>query len=551
LIVVLGNVVFENIGGFMRIVKTIIISLSIVLSAVASKLVVTSDVNVNTTWDADTVLIDKEALEIGVGARLTIAHGTRIIFNQFETRITVKGTISANGTPTDSIYISRLKSSDKWNGIRLVPRNSELGRLDSSSFSYCNLRNGIYFSTELLYEQQGGILHCGSGNFVSLKHCSVTNVQGDIGGAIYCDSASTMKIEDCYFAYNRTTKLGTVSGGGALMTSIKGSVNLSVNNCLFEKNCSRNGGAVRLGSETKALFNNCIFNNDTTYSINPMDGELYGGAIAVFGPADVTLRGCIIIHCRSYGKGGGIYSSDVSLKLINCTLVSNTSVQGGGIYFARGAAASSPQVVNTIIDGNGTLFNIKTPCDSAGCAVYIDSAVAPVFRYCAFSDTIFDYSTKRYTSNMSNCFINRSDFVYRVKRNFADTLVTGFQLDYEDPIVNGGTPDTTWLALPEFDVLGQKRIFGSSVDIGAIEYNGSLIKVFISKDDRKPSSIALSSPCNAVLYSLDGRKLAVFEEPRSPQSIRQFVSTRYSRGIYLFEMSGRGRGRLTEKVLVK
>jgi hypothetical protein len=356
-----------------------------------------------------------------------------------------------------------------------------------------------------------------------------------------------VRIDDCVFYSNTAGFLG----GGAIKTCDNGSADLQVWNSLFKLNYARPAGAVRIGKGTKAEFNNCVFYRDTTQSINPKNGDLNGGAIAVTGPADVTLRGCIIFHCRSYGKGGGIYSADASIKLINCTISANSSVYGGGIYFAHDKAASSPQLINTIDGGNGTVPGIKMSRDSAGCGIFLDSAVTPAFQNCQLYDTVYDHTITQYMDNFTNTQYRLTNFVHRIKRDYYDTLITGYQLDRKDPAVNGGTPDTTGLGLPEFDLLGQKRIFGTAVDIGAIEYNDSLIKVFISKDSRKPSSIALSSPCKAVLYSLDGRKLAVFEGPRSPQSIRQFIATRYSRGIYLVELSRFGRDRWTEKVLVK
>jgi len=92
--------------------------------------------------------------------------------------------------------------------------------------------------------RQGATLHCGAGNYISLKNCSITDAYGDIGGAVYCDSGSVVDIEDCYFAHNLNKRNDTVSGGGAIMTSEKGSATLFAQNCRFEHNSARTGGAV-------------------------------------------------------------------------------------------------------------------------------------------------------------------------------------------------------------------------------------------------------------------------------------------------------------------
>jgi hypothetical protein len=537
----------------MNVYKSALLSLAVWANLFASPISVTTDVTTNTTWDADTVFIDKEYFEVKDGARLTIAAGTHVIFNKAISMITVRGTVTAIGTPADSIFISRMNPNDIWIGIRFVSRNRPINNRDSSFITYCNLRNAYYFVTDTLYQREGGILYCGSGNAVSLMHCSVTNVQGDIGGAVYCDSGSSVIIDRCYFGNNRTQMNGLVSGGGAIMTSGKGGAQLLLKDCRFERNCSRNGGALRIGRGTKAEVNNCIFYRDSTYSINPSARQLSGGAVAIFGPADVTLRNCMIFYCSSYSKGGGIYSSDAQVKLINCTIANNTSMYGGGIYFARDSAASSPLLVNTIDGGNGTSSNL--PRDSAGCGIFLDSSVSPVFRYCQLYDTVHDFKIRPYTANLFNSRYFETEFVNWIGGfRISDTVVEGYQLysrfNKNDPAIDGGTPDTTGFGLPEFDVLGQKRIYGSAVDIGAIEYLDQYIPVKKFHSNGK-NSFSFGDSYSAIVYSLDGRQLGKFAGNGIPRTISKIMGSRVPQGIYLAVLKYPGRQPRLEKVLVK
>ena len=240
----------------MKTIGTLLITFLLTINLFASSLVVTSDLTADAVWDVDTVLIDKEGIEIKEGARLTIASGTHIIFNKSISFITVKGTITASGTVDDSIRITRLNPANSWTGIRLVPRSRESGKLDSSFFRFCVLRNTVFSSSEVLYKTQGTTLHCGAGNYISLKNCSITDSYGDIGGAGYCDSGSVVDIEDCYFAHNLNNRNGTVSGGGAIMTSEKGSATL-----LFRTaglNVTAPGLAVLFGSAGIQKLNSTI-----------------------------------------------------------------------------------------------------------------------------------------------------------------------------------------------------------------------------------------------------------------------------------------------------
>lgn len=535
----------------MKISKAGLFSAIILSNLYASSLVITSDVTVNTTWDTDSVIIDKEFFEVKRNARLTIAPGVNIVFKKDISFITVYGTISAIGKESDSIYITRMNPKNEWQGIRLVPRDNAINGLDSSYIEYCDLQNAMSSGSVKPYEQEGGILHCGKGNFLALKHCNISKVMGEFGGAIYVDSSASIQIENCTFSSNKAT----FYGGGAITTSPQGPSLLTIVNCRFQYNHARTGGAIRIGKRSKAEINNCIFYQDTTRSVNPVLGDLNGGAIAVFGPADVTLRNCLIYHCRSYGKGGGIYSSDASIKLINCTIARNASVYGGGIYFARDSVASSPLLINTIEGGNGRIPGVKLPRDSAGYGMFLDSSVTPIFRYCHLSDTVCDYTIKPYQGEFIHSRFYETDFMFRaLASKYPPTAVESYQLSSNfagnDPGIDGGTPDTTGLGLPAVDVLGQKRIHGTAVDIGAIEYNDSLLKVKSIIRMLQPQRFNMQCLHGSV-YSLGGRLIGEFTGDFTLPAFRRSAGPGISRGLYIVRKNLTGGELRIERVLVR
>jgi hypothetical protein len=51
------------------------------------------------------------------------------------------------------------------------------------------------------------------------------------------------------------------------------------------------------------------------------------------------------------------------------------------------------------------------------------------------------------------------------------------QINDNSPCINTGTPDTTGLNLPEYDLAGEVRIFNDRVDMGAYEWN-TYVEVF-------------------------------------------------------------------------
>ncbi|NLE00927.1 MAG: hypothetical protein GX640_13755, partial [Fibrobacter sp.] len=484
------------------------------------------------------------------GSRLTIAPGTVVLFRKGG-YIKVHGTITAKGTADDSIYFLHERSDLEWQGIRLLKRNAGFTGYDSSFISFCTLKKTYCIDTDSSFMTKGAAVYCGPGNYLELSNTLIADNEGYHGGAVYADSSSIIQIENCFFKGNSVGYFG----GGAIMTNDNGAKKLHVRECRFEYNTARTGGAIRIGKGTTAEFNNCVFYRDTTYSVNPVYGDLKGGALAIFGPADVTLRNCIIFFCRSYDKGGGIYSQDASIKLINCTIARNSAIYGGGIYFARDSAASSPLLVNTIEYVNGRIPSSKIPNDSSGWGFFLDSSVTPIFRYCHLRNTVYDHTINPYQGKFDNSQYYKTDFVcVSPFFKYSDTVVEGYQLSStfagDDPGINGGTPDTTGLGLPEYDLLGQKRVYGDAIDVGAIEYNDTILpSTTIARINKQPRFNLKYN--RAVIYTLNGRKVDFFLGKISMRSLRESAGGRLPKGMYIIALYLPGRQCKLERLLVK
>ena len=55
---------------------------------------------------------------------------------------------------------------------------------------------------------------------------------------------------------------------------------------------------------------------------------------------------------------------------------------------------------------------------------------------------------------------------------FVNEIGDDYNLRTNSPCIDMGTPDTTGLNLPEFDILGNPRIYNDIIDIGAYEWQG-------------------------------------------------------------------------------
>ena len=170
-------------------------------------------------------------------------------------------------------------------------------------------------------------------------------------------------------------------------------------------------------------------------------------------------------------------------------------------------------------------------------------------------DTVYDYKIKPYSGEFTNSRYFSTEFVSSMAPfSISDTLAEGYQLysllSFKDPAINGGTPDTTGLGLPEFDLLGQKRIYGTTIDIGAIEFNDSLLTRVFFSPIRKPQLFNFDH-CDMVVFSLRGQKLASFKAMVTPRSIQQFVGNKFSQGMYIVTLKSSGGQVWSKNVLVK
>lgn len=217
-------------------------------------------------------------------------------------------------------------------------------------------------------------------------------------------------------------------GGGVHMTA--GTVtNCVIQNCKSTSN--QDGGGIWMSG---GLVTHCKLTGNMGYSYAQGSGICMSGG---------TVDNCLIVgngnsdkRTSTSNKGGGIYMTGGLVK--NCTVAGNTSCAGGGIYRSGGF------VVNTILYGN----------DEGGG----DHAGKPDWQ--GASETAW-----------SNCCFSATATATGANPQVASA--TPYLADWSIDPQNGACcidTGTNAYVLATLDYLGQPRIFGKSVDIGAIEY---------------------------------------------------------------------------------
>ena len=324
------------------------------------------------------------------------------------------------------------------------------------------------------------------------------------GGAIR--SNSSVYLFGCVINNNDVSSKGNYAnaamGGGIYVT---GTGTLVMDFCEIADNSSGLGnsnasaGGIFLGMNSRGT----ITNSKIVGNVAGNNGtNCEGGGIRNRGT--LWIENSIIAGNRS-AYGGGIWS-DGSLSVTNVTIVGNMAlVLGGGI---RNYGNGFAEITNSIIAYNGTpkgIENVATSSDGFNSTALtniwyslIDNTATPNGGK-ALGDLFVVGSLLNVDPNFVS-FTPYTTWNKNLWKNWDLRLAKG------SPAINTG--DKAGITKDDTDLLGQKRLVGKSVDMGAYEYNATIAnaekpKVKVDKKATTISSITLTwtAPKGATLGS--------------------------------------------------
>ncbi|WP_028526985.1 right-handed parallel beta-helix repeat-containing protein [Runella limosa] len=282
------------------------------------------------------------------------------------------------------------------------------------------------------YHYGGGMFNSGSSPTIS--NCRFTNNRADTGGGMYSGSGI---VTNCTFTENYANEFG--AGMGMTRSSP------TLIDCLFSNNKSVYGGALDiLGSTPK--FIRCIFSGNSAS---------HGGGILNTTSASIFTN-CSFLGNKADDEGGGMYIAASKPLFTNCTFSGNQSPLGGGIRTYT--TSSEVKMRNCLIWGNSTELY---PVAASGNITY------------TFTNTIV-----KEMNNGSGFLDGTQDplFVSQPDYNAAPTVLGDLRLQACSPALNvgdntvfnaGQTPDLSAITT---DLASNPRIFNTTVDVGAYEY---------------------------------------------------------------------------------
>jgi predicted outer membrane repeat protein len=479
----------------------IILFFPLTTNAYSQTIFVSGDIDSNTKWNADTVKVigDLKVLE---GTTLTVNRGTYIEFQGYY-RINIFGSIRAIGTPADTIVFTAhdtkyfwedtLSVIGGWAGIYL--HNSST-MPDSSVFEYCHIQfakkyddyGGDINGGAMLAEDYGTLIIRNSLLNSNMIICYETGVGGPAGGAIYCENVNSVVIQRNSFIGNRS----------------------------FD-----NGGAIHIGQDCHALIANNIFINNKAIWWDFVGGLLFvGGCGSAVGTTDAFSLSPTICNNYCFNNqtvNGAIYTSNLNGLVFNNVICNN---YGAGIV--DGHQLSTTRIFNNTIINNFTFM------DMGGIKIWSKAKAynnicwgneyhpGQVLEQIDISEAMPGYqlfsNCVQYGDGGSNSISENPEFVdptMGVGLDY-DGSIADWSLQDWSPCINRGTPDTTGLFIPEFDIEGNPRIYGGQIEMGSYE-NQNVVVSISEPEIIQDKILVFPSPGTTILNIKSDEPEAYFE----------------------------------------
>ncbi|MBN1435756.1 MAG: right-handed parallel beta-helix repeat-containing protein [Sedimentisphaerales bacterium] len=305
----------------------------------------------------------------------------------------------------------------------------------------------------------GGAIVCWN-SAPTIRNCRmVDNSTPKSGGAVYLEGDCRAVFSDCIFEDNSTSTVQVGWGGGAVYSN--GGI-VTFYNCQFNNNTADNGGAICLYNNAVAFVNDCVFRSNEAVTT--------GGALYCY-RGTATVIGSRFTANHAGGNGGALAYRDASARITNCILHANTAAYAAGGYLSGTTAEISYCAIvgNTAATNAGGLRCLNsTNADVRNCIVYYNS---PNQIQAVASNVEKSYCDIQGGGTTNGNFDAAPGFVAGWSWNDpADyEAANAFRLnETTSPCVDAGDPNAIPL-IGQVDIDGDARYCGLAPDVGVDE----------------------------------------------------------------------------------
>jgi len=481
-----------------------------------------------------------------------------------------------------------------YNSSGIVSNCTVIGNSVSSTY-YSSLENSVYISGGGIYNSRGIIKNCTvSKNTIS----SSTNNQQCDGGGIRNVTGGT--ITNCIVSENKVSSSATfgvyVSGGGisnqgsgTIAECVISNNTVTVTSISFNDRYARGGGIYNIDG----TINNCVINKNTAEIPSYYGSYAYGGGIFNYG----TITNCVISEnmASAYALtfGGGIYCYDVINSIVkDCVVENNKTHWENVILIGNGGGIYQGNITRCIIKGNGSDVGGGLCSSTATNCLLLENNASSfggggngtTTINCTFVGNTATtegggiYGNDTYPSSATNCIFwqndapvgaqvyNDASVTYSAIQDgftgtgninitqdneiggprFVNPTADNYQLQANSPCINKGS-NAAVTADITVDLLGNPRISGGTVDMGAYEWHESSGILNISADNSfiviypNPASIELyvklalhsQETASYIILNSMGQNVMQGQLYDSPINIQSLAN-----GIYYLKITG-------------